>query len=495
MKEFYQALERICSNKYFVLLFLPIAIIFLLLYSYTTSPLFIHEGMDSAVFKTMGLAILQGKIPYVDIFDHKGPILYFINALGQFLIPGRLGIFCLQVVGLSTVLIFLFKTANLFVSKFTSFISVLITLFVYGGVIQEGNQCEEWMMIFFSISLYYVLKYFTQNSIEEHHWRYSLIFGLCFGITFFIRPNDAIAQIGGIMLGLSIWLIYNKLYKNLLANILSFIVGMSIVTLPIIVYFAYHNAIDDMLYGLIGFNAGYAGGIKTILLSFIGRKKLALVLFFIVLVTIVYKIKKVVLFILVPMLSFQLILLGTNHFPHYYIVLTPIVLLYLVSALSLQDNILKIVVLSVFCFSIQFGDKQMLKTGRKEAQYRLNMLFHQEKIKDFYAETNRLLSNIPIEERNKVWNLNLMWGNTPNFSCLLHNGIVQCNLITYGTNSFLESQDNILEYKPMWVIAENHDEDWRKNMFLIDSTLISAYEYVAKTDTTICHLELYHLKQ
>ena len=163
MKEFYQALDRISSNKYFVLLFLPIAIIFLLLYSYTTSPLFIHEGMDSAVFKTMGLAILQGKIPYVDIFDHKGPILYFINALGQFLIPGRLGIFCLQVIGLSIVLIFLFKTANLFIGKFASFISVLITLFVYGGVIQEGNQCEEWMMIFFSISLYYVLKYFTQN--------------------------------------------------------------------------------------------------------------------------------------------------------------------------------------------------------------------------------------------------------------------------------------------------------------------------------------------
>jgi hypothetical protein len=161
----------------------------------------------------------------------------------------------------------------------------------------------------------------------------------------------------------------------------------------------------------------------------------------------------------------------------------------------LRDRKLQIVAIAIFFLSTPFGDRQMIKTARKEAQYRLNMLFHQEKIKGFYAETNRLLSNIPIEERNKVWNHNLMWGNTPSFSCLLHNGIVQCNLITYGTNSFLESQDNILKYKPMWVIAENHDEDWRKNMFLIDSTLISAYEYVARTDTTICHLELYHLKQ
>lgn len=496
MKDLYQALEELCGNKYFVLLFLPISICFLLFYSYTTSPLFIHEGMDSAVFKTMGLAILQGKIPYVDIFDHKGPVLYFINALGQFLIPGRLGIFLLQIIGLFTTLIYLFKTANLFVSKLISFLSVLITLFVYGGVISEGNQCEEWMMIFFAISLYYSLNYFTKDNSMPHQWHYSLIYGLCFGLTFFIRPNDAVAQIGGIMLGLSIWLIYKKWYKNLFENVLSFSLGFLLIALPIFIYFAYHDAIDDMLYGLVGFNSGYAGGVKNILLSFIGSKKLALLLLFIILVVTIYKIKAIGLFVLVPMLSFQLILLGTNHFPHYYIVLIPIVLLYLVSSFSLQDNILKIVVLSVFCFSIQFDDKPILKTARKQAQYRLNMLFHQEKIKDFYAETNRLLSNIPTEERNNVWNHNLMWGNTPDFSCLLHNNIVQCNRITYGTNTFLESQDNILEYKPIWVIAANPTVEWEKhNEFKIDSTLITAYECVAKTDTTICSLELYHLKQ
>ena len=161
VKKIFQTFENICSHKYFMVSFLPISIIFLLFYSYTTSPLFMHEGMDSAVFKTMGLAILQGKVPYLDIFDHKGPVLYFINALGQYLIPGRLGIFCLQAIGLFIVLICFFKTANLFIGKFTSFVSVLITLLVYGGVIQEGNQCEEWMMIFFSVSLYYILKFFT----------------------------------------------------------------------------------------------------------------------------------------------------------------------------------------------------------------------------------------------------------------------------------------------------------------------------------------------
>lgn len=496
MKELYQALERICSNRCFVLLFLPIAIVFILLYSYTTSPLFIHEGMDSAVFKTMGLAILQGKIPYVDIFDHKGPILYFINAFGQFLISGRLGIFCLQIIGLFIVLFFLFKTANLFVGKFISFVSVLITLFVYGGVIQEGNQCEEWMMIFFSISLYYILKYFTENSTNEHHWFYSGVYGLCFGMTFFIRPNDAVALIGGIMIGLSIWLFYKKLYWNLFVNVSCFILGLFIVVLPIVTYFAYYNAIDDMLYGLIGFNMEYAGGIKSALSSIMTKKKMEILLIIVTLWMIIPWSKRRILLVLVPILCGQLILLGQNYFLHYFIVFVPLILIYVVSMFLIKSRRQQIIVFAIFCFSTPFGNRPMLSTAIKEFQYRLKMLYNQEELYDFYAETNNLLSNIPLEERRCVWNHNLAWGRTPNFSCLFHYGIVQSNLITFAESKKILEADNLLEQAPKWVIVENNPtENLRKNMFATDYLLKERYERVVTTDTTICYLELYHLKQ
>lgn len=495
MKELYKTLENICGNKYFILLFLPITVAFLLLYSYTTSPLFIHEGMDSAVFKTMGLAILRGKIPYVDIFDHKGPILYFINAFGQFLIPGRLGIFILQIIGLFTALIYWFKTANIFVSKFVSFLSVLITLFVYGGVIQEGNQCEEWMLIFFTISLYYILKFFTQDNLSAHQWRYSLIYGLCFGCTFFIRPNDAVAQIGGIMLGLSIWLIYKRAYQNLLKNILSFSVGFIFVALPIIIYFAYYNAIDDMLYGLIGFNSGYAGGIKNTIMSFMAKKKQVLLLLFVALALIVPSNKRKVLYALIPILCIQLVLLGRNYFPHYYIVLLPIILVYIAFLFTLHDRKLQIIAIAIFCLSTPFGDRQIIKPSRKEFVYRVKLLKEREKFEKFYAETDKLLSHIPCDEQNNVWNHNLAWGTTPNFSVLLHYGIVQSNLITFAEDKKLLAIDDILEHTPKWVVAENHKGHWRRNMFKTDSLLNSLYECIATTDTAICHLELYHLKQ
>ena len=51
------------------------------IFAVNISPFTIYEGCDSCVFKQMGLAILSGKTPYLDLFDHKGPVIYFINAL------------------------------------------------------------------------------------------------------------------------------------------------------------------------------------------------------------------------------------------------------------------------------------------------------------------------------------------------------------------------------------------------------------------------------
>lgn len=41
------------------------------------------SGPDSSVFKYMALVISKGGMPYKDAFDHKGPLLYIINYIGQ----------------------------------------------------------------------------------------------------------------------------------------------------------------------------------------------------------------------------------------------------------------------------------------------------------------------------------------------------------------------------------------------------------------------------
>ena len=38
---------------------------------------------DSSVFQTIALMMRKGYMPYRDSFDHKGPLLYILNYLGQ----------------------------------------------------------------------------------------------------------------------------------------------------------------------------------------------------------------------------------------------------------------------------------------------------------------------------------------------------------------------------------------------------------------------------
>ena len=506
-KKSYIILERICGNRWFPLLFIPIAICFLLLYSFTTSPLFLNDGMDSAVFKTMGLAILKGKIPYVDIFDHKGPILYFINALGQWLIPGRMGIFLLQVMGLSVAMLYWFKTATLFIYKVWSFLSVLIALFIFGGVIQEGNQCEEWMMYFFSIALYYAFYYIVKLSGRTHPLKYSILYGLCFGLAFFIRPNDAVAILGGIMTGITVLLIYKKEYKSAVLNALCFAVGFVVVAIPVISYFLYYRAVDEMIYGLLGFNKSYAGGAFALLKSVLLGQKLALLLVFLSFVLLVYEIKtyRPLLIVLLPVLFFEWLLMGTNFFPHYYIVLMPIYLTNIVFIVLLclkKRKSWSLIILSIAILFVSAGvsNRAILELSSRSTKDRLIPFARgraYNRIKSFYKETGMLLSVIPEKETDSLWNYNLRWygggvSDCSAFSILWHNGIVQCNLITYGSNDLLHEKDEIIIRKPLWVVLDE-DSFEKKNDAEI-AFISSNYDLLASTDTTICKLELYRKK-
>ena len=88
-------------------------IAFLLLLSASTSPLYkdLCDG-DSSIFIFFGKAITLGKDAYRDYFDHKGPILFYINALGYFLTKSKVGVFILQCISLSISSIFMYKTAR-----------------------------------------------------------------------------------------------------------------------------------------------------------------------------------------------------------------------------------------------------------------------------------------------------------------------------------------------------------------------------------------------
>lgn len=485
--------ERISEKKYFILVFFLIAFLFLSLFSWSTSPFYIYDGMDSAVFKTMGQALLKGKILYKDIFDHKGPYLYFINALGQWMIPGHLGIFLLQVSALGIAMWYLFRTAHLFLKSFPSLICMLLSLLVLAMHLNDGNQCEEWMMYALCIAFYYVCSYFAKDSSRDHPLSYSFIYGLCFGFTFFIRPNDAVAWIGGLMTGIVLWLFYCKKYKNTALNILCFTGGFSLMAIPVLVYFGDHNTLPEMWYGLIGFNKEYSGGILLLFKSCLMSRKLFLLLLFVPFFGLVYTSKyRSLLFVTTPAFALAILLTGSNLFLHYFICFTPFFLLLFsfVALQSLKNNYLRLIALCLCLLAFE-------RYNNRYSVINLPMIrWYSYGHHSVYKQAKRLFDFIPDCERDSVWNYNLAWegkkdGVQSEISIFCHYGIVPCNKILIGKNEQLERDDLISIHCPKWIIFQQSSWQIRTTARKDSSYIASHYDIVAQSDTTICKLTLY----
>lgn len=86
---------------------------------------------DSSVFLYIGKMMQKGLLPYKDLFDHKGILLYFIEYLGILISPNNLnGIWLLELFNMIITTWIMFKIASLYTNdrmvKYISIVSVII---------------------------------------------------------------------------------------------------------------------------------------------------------------------------------------------------------------------------------------------------------------------------------------------------------------------------------------------------------------------------------
>ncbi|MCR5429842.1 MAG: hypothetical protein K6E58_01235 [Eubacterium sp.] len=240
-----------------VSLFFVSSVIFLGLFSWNTSPIIQFGGYDSSIFKSIGLFTAKGLTPYNDFFDHKGPVIVFVEWLGYGLTKSDFTLFLLQSVFLTFALYGVFKIAKLFLSTKKSALITIVTLpvcsFFMSG--QSGNIVEEWILPFLVWCSYFAVKFFAYKE-KEFNYKYSILYGVTFAIAAFSRLTNAVPII---IIGLVVlvFLIKQKEWKNILKNALAFVVGTLIITIPIINWFVVNGALKEMLYSTFVFNYKY----------------------------------------------------------------------------------------------------------------------------------------------------------------------------------------------------------------------------------------------
>lgn len=240
--------------KYFV--FLILSVFFLLVFSAQTTPWMNNYGWDSAMFILLGKMFNMGRIPYVDFFDHKGPILIFIEALGLHLSSdNRTGIFLLQCINLFITQFLIYKIARYFsLSSLLSFSVVLLSLLMFSFTIQGGNNCEEWSLPYLYLGLFLTIS--IDNNISIKRYRYIFILGISAAVLFWIRANN-MGVVCACFMYLFILTAIKCDIKDLCFICIAFILGFLSISISLIIYFISIDALPEMIYSSLLFNMQY----------------------------------------------------------------------------------------------------------------------------------------------------------------------------------------------------------------------------------------------
>ena len=256
------------NNIFRYLVLLAVSVAFMAVCSLSTTPLLRYSyGQDSAFFLLVGQGMTRGMLPYRDFFDMKGPYLFLLQYLGQWIAYGRLGAFAVQCVLFFVTLIFAVKTLelaaplkqlNLVYSLLLLVPAALVMCYTMTG----GNLTEELSLPVLMPCLYLALGYLGRSQIpspenQDHSLWAGFYYGVAFGCMAMIRITNA-ALIGAILLTVTVNLLVWHRWKNLLANALCFLLGVAAGVLPGVLWAAVNGILPEMLEQVFLFGFRYS---------------------------------------------------------------------------------------------------------------------------------------------------------------------------------------------------------------------------------------------
>ena len=412
------------SNQYtefFIILVL--SFIYQFVMSKSLTPLTLSEGCDSLIFKHMGLSIIQGKALYIDLFDHKGPFIFVVNAIGQLIIPGKLGIFILYTINFSFVLYLWYKISKMFInSRVEAIFPVLLgVLFLYMAS-NEDNETEDWSLFPITYSLYLFVKFYVKEHLITR--KEYLFLGILMGIVIFMR-----------IIYSKIRLIFNKKLVALF------------VFLGIFVLYGSHG-IEEMIYGTFTYNFEYMGSSQAVapdrMRWYIRFGSFSL--FFIIALYVKYRNDPLPHLLLLCYLA-TFIGLGTKGWQNYFILFSP---LFALSASALNVGLNRWVRYILTLLVVVYLGRPFYYIIKSD----------EGDIELFYKKSNELLDKIEAKERGNIWNNADFTG----LSVLQKNGLVQANRVMLCFQLDISEklrQDEIRRFetkKPQYVFLTNRIE-------------------------------------
>ena len=221
---------------------------------------------DSGVFLYIGWRMLNGDIPYRDVWDHKPPLIYFVDALGIALSPGSLwGIWILQFLFIFFTLFFVYKLLDQEFGLYAALAGGIVLTSGLLTILEKGNVTEEYALVFQALCFWM----FVSAWKKDFPLRNSFWIGVLGGLAFNFKQTTIGIWITYALVLLVVRLIQRKFpFKDLL----SLLAGWLVPSIVLMLYLASQGAFVDFWEQAFLYNFVYIGkheGIRRLIPVFI----------------------------------------------------------------------------------------------------------------------------------------------------------------------------------------------------------------------------------
>jgi hypothetical protein len=208
-----------------------------------------NDWVDVNCFFTVGRGILDGLVPYRDLYEQKGPVLYFVYAIiALFSKDSFVGVYLLEVITFSLFLYYSGKLAQLYVDSYrvsAVLMAILGATVVTSWSFTHGGSVEQNCLFMLVYSMYSVLTALKAN--RPLTFREAFANGIFAGVVLWVKYTTLGFYLGLALFVLVWYLTDTALRKKLFWTIGQFLLGVCVVTAVVFLYFGIHGAVDDLM--------------------------------------------------------------------------------------------------------------------------------------------------------------------------------------------------------------------------------------------------------
>ncbi len=235
----------------------PMVLLLAVLYVLAQSnPLATLPGLDSGNYLYVARQLLNGKLLYVDVWNHKTFAGYYLNAFGLLLSNGnRWGIWMLEFLFVYGASLLAWRVASQTWGRAAGAVASFFWLAYLNLTLQNGNLTEEYALFFNFFAFWQFWRWQKQPVFRPAHW---LAFGALTGINFFIRPNNIGGSIS-VALAILVLSLLQRNPKQLWQIGLSSFAGFAAIAAAAFLFFAWQGTLQQMLDSSLLYNLYYTG--------------------------------------------------------------------------------------------------------------------------------------------------------------------------------------------------------------------------------------------